>query len=453
MLALGKDFTQSVNRVPLGLLKGKVYTLLRTLASIIISVWVSFVPTPMALYGVGNLYFSYRKGGKKGGKPAKTHIFLRRSSLMNKKYIGTAGIFLSLLIFLSGCSRVGTKSATMTAIYIVTAILSMFLLFGYCFLIKKKEPWFIVLFSAVMVVNVGYLSISVSGTLEEALLANRIAYLGSVFLPVSMLMTILKTCKFKLKKWMVAGILSISAIVFFIAASPGYLDIYYKEVSLVTIDGVSVLEKVYGPLHSVYLYYLLLHFSAMIGIIIYARISKRITSSIHSVVLLGSVIVNIGVWLMEQLVKIDFEFLSVSYIVSELFLLGVSLIIQDSNILASFVIKPEAKNEATPYETPQSHSMPSAETSAASENTDSAEDFVQKCQYLQSMLYTLTPTEKEIYRLYLDGKSTKDIMATLNITENTLKYHNRNIYSKLGVSSRKQLLQIANAIKTEAISK
>ena len=49
--------------------------------------------------------------------------------------------------------------------------------------------------------------------------------------------------------------------------------------------------------------------------------------------------------------------------------------------------------------------------------------------------------------LYLAGKSTKEIMAELNIKENTLKYHNKNIYSKLGVSSRKQLVSLASIIK------
>jgi DNA-binding CsgD family transcriptional regulator len=35
----------------------------------------------------------------------------------------------------------------------------------------------------------------------------------------------------------------------------------------------------------------------------------------------------------------------------------------------------------------------------------------------------------------------------LDITENTLKYHNRNIYGKLGVSSRKQMLEIVCFMK------
>ena len=56
-------------------------------------------------------------------------------------------------------------------------------------------------------------------------------------------------------------------------------------------------------------------------------------------------------------------------------------------------------------------------------------------------LSTLTTKEQEIFDLYTQGLSTKDIIAQQQISENTLKYHNKNIYSKLGVKSRKELLQ------------
>lgn len=56
-------------------------------------------------------------------------------------------------------------------------------------------------------------------------------------------------------------------------------------------------------------------------------------------------------------------------------------------------------------------------------------------------LATLTPKEEDIFNLYVQGCSTKDIISQLSITENTLKYHNKNIYSKLGVKTRKELLQ------------
>jgi len=62
---------------------------------------------------------------------------------------------------------------------------------------------------------------------------------------------------------------------------------------------------------------------------------------------------------------------------------------------------------------------------------------------------TLTPTEQLVFNHYLDGKSAKEILAILNIKETTLKYHNRNIYDKLSVSSRKELLRYAALMRQE----
>ena len=51
--------------------------------------------------------------------------------------------------------------------------------------------WFLLLFCSVLIVNAGYLALSLSVTLEGALVANRVAYFGSAILPLSMLMTVL----------------------------------------------------------------------------------------------------------------------------------------------------------------------------------------------------------------------------------------------------------------------
>lgn len=367
---------------------------------------------------------------------------------MTKK-IPIIGSMILALLSIGGCSGVGNKSATLSAIYIATSVLSVILLLGYCTLIKKRQPWFILLFSAVAVVNIGYLSLSVSSTLNEALLSNRIAYLGSVFLPVSMLMTILKNCRISIPKWTVSVILIISAVVFLIAASPGYLDIYYKEVTLIKVNGATILDKVYGPLHSIYLYYLISHFAAMLGVIIYARISKKIKSSTQAILLLTAVFINICVWLMEQFVELDFEFLSVSYIASELFLLGISLLIQDINLHNAIGNKHYA---GITSEQTESNSTPSNNTESTifSNSAQPVEKNLQKkAEYMASVLYTLTPTESHIYKLYIEGKKTKDVMTELSITENTLKFHNRNLYSKLGVATRKELVEVSKAIITK----
>ena len=64
-------------------------------------------------------------------------------------------------------------------------------------------------------------------------------------------------------------------------------------------------------------------------------------------------------------------------------------------------------------------------------------------EYFICNLGTLTPQETRIYELYAQGKTTAEIAAIIGIKENTMKYHNKNIYSKLGVTSRKQFLRFA----------
>ena len=58
-------------------------------------------------------------------------------------------------------------------------------------------------------------------------------------------------------------------------------------------------------------------------------------------------------------------------------------------------------------------------------------------------LTELTVTERKIVQYYFEGKTVKDIQTLMDIKETTLRYHNRNIYGKLGVHSMKQLLQFA----------
>lgn len=48
----------------------------------------------------------------------------------------------------------------------------------------------------------------------------------------------------------------------------------------------------------------------------------------------------------------------------------------------------------------------------------------------------LTPAESNILRMIVGGKSNKEIAFALDISENTVKTHARNIFDKLGVSDR-----------------
>ena len=374
-----------------------------------------------------------------------------------KRLFAGVPFLLFLIMSLSGCSAVGSKSASLTIIYGSAAVLSLLLLIGCCLLVRKNKVWFVLLFSSVLVVNIGYFVLSTSGGLEGALMANRVAYLGSVFLPLSMLMIILNVIGVRYKKWLPALLLILAAVVFLIAASPGYLDIYYKEVTFVSVGGVSSLQKVYGPLHCLYGLHLLCYFVAMVAAIIHAYFRKKLDSAGHAVILAIAVLVNLGVWFVEQLSDFNFEFLSISYIISELFLLGLHLMVAEQQRLKNLVTETAqalTETEQVLTETEKALSEAVAEASSAATKAQPADADDETARLLKMKQFAdgildLTQTERAIFDAYIVRMPTKEVMAALNIKENTLKFHNKNLYQKLGVSSRKELLEIYKQIRAE----
>ena len=311
------------------------------------------------------------------------------------------------------------KTTSMAIIYGVLALISLGMIGVYFAAVQKRETWFILLYVSVFIVNTGYFTLSVSKTLEEALLANRIAYLGSVFLPLCMLMIIISTCRIKPARITVALLICISILIFLLAASGGYLPLYYEDVSIVYINGVARLDKVYGPLHGLYLLYLLSYFALMVAAILRALARKKISAPIHAIILASIVLGNIGVWFVEQLIYIEFEFLSITYIICEIFLLLLSRMLQLYDLLPP---------ESTPEEEKDSDT---GAVPAASR----VEQFLSSWPETQS----LTTREMEVLNYILENVRRRDIAERMCVSENTIKKHTSHIFNKLGVSSRSEL--------------
>lgn len=354
-----------------------------------------------------------------------------------KKTLAFVSIFILSLFSLTGCGKTEGKSSSITVIYGVIALLSAIILIGFLVREKKETNWFSLLFFLVFVVNLSYFWLSVSNTLGMALMANRIAYLGSTFLPMTMLFIILDATNTTYPKWLSPALSAFGAIVFLFTASQGIFSFYYKSVELDTSLGYSFLVKEYGPLHLLYSVYLIGYFAVMVGFIILAITKKKTDSPSHAVVLVCSVLANIGVWTLGKTWDIEFEFLSVSYLISELFLIGLHTLISENEKLKALI----KEKESVP--------MPIAVTAPALEGTPASEVDSEKLDAFLKGIEELTNTEKLIFDAYIAHSSTKEIMASLNIKENTLKFHNKNIYGKLGVSSRKQLQEIHSIIASQ----
>ncbi|MCC8026684.1 MAG: helix-turn-helix transcriptional regulator [Clostridium sp.] len=69
-------------------------------------------------------------------------------------------------------------------------------------------------------------------------------------------------------------------------------------------------------------------------------------------------------------------------------------------------------------------------------------------QFLER-LETLTPAERRVFDLYLLDKKAQEIADELNLSLSTVKYHNGNIYGKLEVGSRKELLAYIRYMRSQ----
>lgn len=313
----------------------------------------------------------------------------------------------------------------MTIGYLISLVFAIGLLVAYLVMVKNKEFWLTMLYVCVSVVNLGYTLLSMADTLEFALFGNDVAYLGSVFLSMCMLLTIVRLCGFEIKKAHVITCLSLGAVMFAIVASSGFFSLYYKSVELQMINGSAKLKKEYGPFHSVYLFYLLGYFAAMIATIVISVRKKKIGSPKFAGFIAGVVCSNITVWLFEKFVSWEFEFLAVTYIISELLLLLVYWMMQDY-VRRDLIPQPSQ----------------SVRTPVVDISTMPMEEKILKILSFLNPEEILTAREREILKMVLQSKKRKEIAEILCLSENTIKTYTRTLYGKLGVSSREELYSL-----------
>lgn len=211
----------------------------------------------------------------------------------------------------------------MSLAYGITAFIALCMLAVCVAVDKKRDVWLVLVFVSVAICDGGYFMLSLSKSLGDALNSNRIAYLGSVFLPFFVLMMILRFCGMKRGKRLTIPLVVLGVVMLGITTSPGILPIYYSTVDIAFVDGGTKLVREYGPLHLLYYVYLLGYMLSMIGVVFYAIAKKKINSHLHTLLLLCAAFCNIAIWLVEQFLPRGFEWLSVSYILTECLLLAI----------------------------------------------------------------------------------------------------------------------------------
>ncbi len=319
-------------------------------------------------------------------------------------------------VFAAGADASG-KHGNASVFYGAVLVVSLLVVLLYVLGDKRRERKFVLLYCCVAVANLGYFLLSVADSLSDALWANRIGYFGSAYAVLIMLLVVAEICNIQLGKIGKAAFVGITSAAFLFASTGGWLDIYYTDVRLEIVDGVSRLVKCYAPLHILYTVYVLAYFMLMVAMILYARKKKTIYSTRYAMFVAAAVLGNIAVWGVEQLIDVEFEFLSISYIATELLLLLLKGLIQE-------------------YEKQAAEDAGLRSSAADNELPPNIEELFSS---FAGRVATLTPTERMMLQYYIDGLSLEEIAARSYISINTAKKHNTNLNRKLDLKSREEL--------------
>lgn len=334
----------------------------------------------------------------------------------------------------------------MSLFYGNTFAVSLLMLTVYFWADRKRELWLMLLFIFVTISNAGYLALSLSRSLTAALLANAVAYLGNVFLPFFLLMMVLQLSYVRYPKYLSTVLIVLNTVMFLIATSGGYCPVYYKEVSFEISEGAAHLVKVYGPLHGLYKFFVFAYFGAIIGIICYTAVKRTAVSTKHTAFLALVLLGNIALWLVENITGSKFEFLAISYLMTEGLILLLYGILQDYE-------------NARPASKPSELAYVEADvTEDSAQNIplflpDSQQPFADGqiagifARWTQTQ--DLTQREAEVLKFIFQKRKRKDIAQVLFVTESTIKKHTANIYKKLEVANRTELFEKAAAYVTE----
>ena len=319
------------------------------------------------------------------------------------------------------------KHGVLSIVYGVVALLSVLLFLGYCLFDKKKNRLFVALFGCVAISNCGYFLLSISKSLAVAKLANGMSYFGGAFAMLGMLLVIYEVCQFRKRRWLFWCMTGISIAFFALAASGDWLGLYYRSVSLEIVNGTTHLVKEYGPLHCLYGLYLAGYIVCMLLCIAYAAKRKRLSSPRYTTFLLVTVLLNVGVWLVEQAINEEFEFLSVSYMVTAVLLMLIY------NMLCEYgIIRPEVGVLSVQMMT-QLNTRQIDPGALPSGMEQMFRDFSEKAK-------SLTSAERRILNYYIDGHDIAEIPDLAFISIHTVKKYNRSIYQKLEIASRDELM-------------
>lgn len=180
---------------------------------------------------------------------------------------------------------------------------------------KEQNIYQILMYTMCAVCNVGYFALAISKSADMAIVCNNITYLGAVFLPLMVLLRTADLCRVKVHKAIVGLLMTGSVMSFGLVFSTGYSNIYYSNVSIKKVYGVTHMVKEYGPAHNTYKILLIVYVLVTIGVVIKAYRDRNRFAKKTVFAMLAIIVAPCIIYLLERSLDFPIELLPFTYII------------------------------------------------------------------------------------------------------------------------------------------
>ena len=226
-----------------------------------------------------------------------------------------------------------------TWFYLAVLVVAVFMT-GSILLKNRKVDNAFILFGVLLTVNcAGQYMMAVSETVEAAIWANKIMYVGGCYLPFIIFLIVTRLCNISVNRYFKWFLLGYATIVLGFVITIGHNEWYYVSAELIRGNGFNYIVKEYGPFHILYPVMMVLYSIMLISFIGYA-IKKRKeipTQAVVTMSILCSVVFL--TYIFERLLESEVSYLPIGYIIGMTLLMRyfdrINMYDMSANILSS----------------------------------------------------------------------------------------------------------------------
>lgn len=209
----------------------------------------------------------------------------------------------------------------------------------------KNGGFYPPLFFMAFVACVGHLFVALSTNLGEVILANKISYLGAIFLPVYTFFAILSVCSISIPGWVRTSLIFLSFFVYGLSATVGFCDIYYTSIEYTQIYGVGNYVATYGPGHGIFNFMLVAFVLADVCMIVYSFARKQSVSFKSLVALSLLELLSIISFFVSRFLDSDMLVMPTVYVLDQFILLYICYRVKRYDISLNVMGTLEASNK------------------------------------------------------------------------------------------------------------